>query len=467
MTKKITALCAVLSLFLTSSAQDFSGYRNGNYTGVNGVFFNPANFADSRYKFDFNLFSISAFVGNNQAKFSLSDLNNSFNGDSIKNQLFGDRAGKSSGLVNTTVHGPSLMFNAGKKMAIALTTKARVMANVADMDGKLANTIMDDFNNDPSLPYTISSPEDMRFTVNGWTEFGLSLSRILSDRGENFFKGGLTLKYLAGAGNGYFNLAGFKGTLNDDLVRQDVYLANATGGIAVGFGGIRIAGFEAEDLLKMKSTGIGADIGFVYEFRPEYEKYSDGNGSRGQNKYKFKVGMALLDLGKISYQRDLQRSGSYNIDITGNERLYLSELDGVDVDDYKTFFNSRPQFFTAEAAGNESNYKVALPSTLQLDLDYHLHKNTYVSLASQFSLAGKSNIFNTYYYNTFTLTPRYEGKGIGLYIPINYNTLTKFNAGASFRFGPLFVGSGSVLTALFGSSKQVDVHMGLRFGLLR
>ena len=42
---------------LPAAAQDFPGYRAGNYTGVNGVFFNPANIADSRYRFDVNLFS--------------------------------------------------------------------------------------------------------------------------------------------------------------------------------------------------------------------------------------------------------------------------------------------------------------------------------------------------------------------------------------------------------------------------
>lgn len=35
------------------------------------------------------------------------------------------------------------------------------------------------------------------------------------------------------------------------------------------------------------------------------------------------------------------------------------------------------------------------------------------------------------------------------------------------RLGPLFIGSGSVLTALLGDSRQADVHIGLRFGGLQ
>ena len=64
-----------------SIAQDFPGYRAGNYTGVNGVFFNPANLADSRYRFDFNLISVSSFVGNNQATFKLKNITQSFDAD--------------------------------------------------------------------------------------------------------------------------------------------------------------------------------------------------------------------------------------------------------------------------------------------------------------------------------------------------------------------------------------------------
>ena len=57
-------LILLLLIFLQSvSAQDFPGFRTGNYTGVNGVFFNPANIADSRYRWDFNLFlSVAASV---------------------------------------------------------------------------------------------------------------------------------------------------------------------------------------------------------------------------------------------------------------------------------------------------------------------------------------------------------------------------------------------------------------------
>src|SRR6478736_4529423 len=69
------------------SAQTYPGYRTSNYTGVNGVFFNPANIADNRFKWDVNLFAINGFVGTNQGGLKFSDITHSFTADSLKSKL--------------------------------------------------------------------------------------------------------------------------------------------------------------------------------------------------------------------------------------------------------------------------------------------------------------------------------------------------------------------------------------------
>jgi hypothetical protein len=58
-------------------------------------------------------------------------------------------------------------------------------------------------------------------------------------------------------------------------------------------------------------------------------------------------------------------------------------------------------------------------------------------------------------------------KRFGFYLPINYNELTKMNAGAALRVGPMYVGSGSILSALMGKSKQADIYFGFRIGILK
>lgn len=52
-------------MLMSAYAQhDLAGY----YIGVNGVYSNPANIANSRYRWDVNLLGIGAGVGNNQAQ---------------------------------------------------------------------------------------------------------------------------------------------------------------------------------------------------------------------------------------------------------------------------------------------------------------------------------------------------------------------------------------------------------------
>lgn len=463
--KKLQWLVCSLALTAPAMAQDFPGFRSGNYTGVNGVFFNPANIADSRYRWDINFISLGTVVGNNKASFSLKDIGNSFKGDTLENQLFGENAGPSSGTFNLNVVGPSGMFNVGKKMAFALTTRTRTMVTLADIDGKLADKLLSDFEEDASLPYTINSANNMRVSANAWTEFGASMARVLLDKGTHFLKGGVTLKYLAGAANAYLYIDQFKGTINADEVEGDAFLSNTTGQLGIGFGGVKLNDFEAGDLLSFKSTGIGGDLGFVYEFRPGCE--GGNTKGRDENKYKFRIGAALLDIGSMKYTRDQQRSGGYDIHVTGSEAFYMSELKDAKLDDFKSVLNSHPAYFTA-LGDSSASYKVSLPTTLQLDADYHFCHGFYVNIAGQLSMAKTdTKPYNTQYYNGFAVTPRFETKMLGVYIPVSYNELTKMKAGLSLRAGPLFIGSGSVLTALFGDSKQADVHFGIRFGKLQ
>ncbi len=455
----------------TLSAQDFPGFRSGNYNGVNGVFFNPASIADSRYRWDVNIFSLNTSVGNNQTSFKLKTIGDTFNGDSLSNKFIGQNAGASSGIVNASIIGPSFMFNTDKRSAIAFTSRARVMMNATDIDGKLAGKIMDDFSeNDPDLPYTINSDKNMRVSLNTWSEFGLSYARVLRDEGKHFLKGGITLKYLAGVANGYMNIANLKATINQDPVDFDPYLNNSGGRFELGLGGINLTDFDAGKLTSFKSTGVGADIGFIYEFRPDHEKYrlDSNNWRRNLNKYKFRFGMALLDMGSIKYDRDMQRSGAYDIHITGAEKLYLAQLSEVEADSLKSFFDNNPQYFTAVAGGNSKNYQVGLPASLQIDADYHFHQGFYINLSGQLSLVNtKNKPYNSQYYSSFSLVPRYEGRAFGIYLPVSYNKLTNLNAGLSLRSGPFFIGSGSILTAIMSHSKQADIFMGLRIGGLQ
>jgi hypothetical protein len=453
--KKWILLPLMAISFSAAIAQSYPGVRTSRFIGVNGVFQNPAAVSGTPYKFDINAFSIHTFDGNDQASFSLRNFSDSFNGDSLSNQVFGKNAGISNGMLELTVTGPSVMIAVGKKMGFALTTRTRTMANLIDIDGPLINQISD-AGATSSFPYRISSTENMQVVANGWSEIGLSFGHEILHKKAHFLKGGFTLKYLAGIGNAFVNVDHLQGTVNE-VVPGDPYLGNATGKVATGFGGIQLTNAEFGDYFNFNNSGFGTDLGLIYEYRPDLKK----------DNYLFRVGVSVLDIGKIKYKRDLQNSGSYAIDITGTEKFYLSDLENEDIENYNDVFLSHPNYFTPIAGSTTTTYDVALPTTLQLSMDYRLPAGFFGSLEAQFPIGDESKVFNSRYYQNITLTPGYENKTFGVYMPLNYNSLTEFNAGLSLRIGPMFLGSGSVISSLIGTSKQADVHLGIHIGIKR
>ena len=141
-------------------AQDFPGFRTANYGGANGVFFNPASIADSRYKWDLNLISISTNVGNNQATYNVKNLGK-IGSDSLLNMFIGNQDGTNA-VASTSIQGPSLMFTLNRKSAMALTTRLRVQFNAMDLDGRLANQLLNS---------NVNSGENITINSNSYTFF--------------------------------------------------------------------------------------------------------------------------------------------------------------------------------------------------------------------------------------------------------------------------------------------------------
>jgi hypothetical protein len=167
----------------------------------------------------------------------------------------------------------------------------------------------------------------------------------------------------------------------------------------------------------------------------------------------------------LKFTPDAARSGNYDIHVNGSEWYDPNELKGVEVDNYSEYFSNRSEFFTRHATSGR--YSVSLPTALHVDADYYIEKGFYVNLATQLNLiSNKTKVYNSTYYNSVSLTPRWEKKTIGVYLPLNYSALTKFNVGLGAHLGPVFFGSGSIFNLLFGGSRQADAQLGFHvYGL--
>ncbi len=464
--KKLYVVLLLVLPAISVFSQNYPGYNTGNFTGVNSVFFNPANIADNPYKWDVNLISVNATIVNDYATVDTKNLFKSFNSDSL-DKIINRKNGTNANLsLDFDAFGPSFMFNLDKQSSIAITTRARFMLNGDKIPNNLLNTIE---NKGSNITFP-SNANSKRFdiTLNGWEEYGITYARVISDQKTNYFKGGITLKYLAGAGSGYFVTTNFNGTLDKDILDNTILKA-ATGQLLFGYSGS--TKFNDVAKFKFNGSGIGADLGFVYEYRPDIK--SDEFAGR----YKLKAELAIHDIGSISYDHSTD-DGTYDLNTAlnprpfplGSDTMQLARFSGVTTD-FNTLRDAVKEAdpMLKKTSNATNKYKMALPTSLTGAVDFNLYSSFYLNLGGMISLnKGASKAEKTHTVNYITFTPRYEKKAYGFYLPLSYNDISGFNAGISMRGGPFFAGSGSILsTVLSGKTSQADFHFGLHVGILK
>ena len=449
--KKIILTVLLTSLSFCLKAQSYIGFLTDNYSGVHGVISNPASITDSRFKADINLAGAS-FFGNNDY-YGINILDATKDGYSFDLEAKTDSKDSNSGGVNLDVLGPSFMFNLSKNSSIALFSRARVMVNANNISGASIESIDDDTTDDYSF-------EDVNMSVlaHSWAEFGVTYARTLLNKKQHVLKGGLSLKYLKGIGSVYAETR--DASIDYDADGIDLGGGEATGSITTSgaFVYARSDEFDDDDYdveLAKNASGFGADIGFVYEFRPDYADFESddikNNNYKHLNKYKFKVGVSVTDIGFVDYEDGIREGFDVN-----NANVSYDDFDTADnIGEFLNAFYAR--------TNQDSAYKIDLPTALHVNVDWNMNSKIYLNLNTDLSLMSKDRITANRIANTVSLTPRYETKWFSFYLPLSVIENNGFRIGTGFRAGPLYVGSGSVISAFSSdNNRQADVYAGLK-----
>ncbi|HZJ18780.1 MAG TPA: DUF5723 family protein [Pricia sp.] len=423
------------------SAQSYIGHTMDNYAGVHGVASNPANVFDSPFSSDINLISASGFVGSDFIGLPFSDLLASAGDFDFDSDAERYPSEENHFFTNIDVMGPSFMFNVGDKQSFALITRARGLFNLNNIDGNLYERISDGF--DIGNDFDFDS-KNLNATVHVFSEIGVTYGRELWRTQDQFLKGGVTLKYLMGAGGLFASSPELSGNYNgttNQLATQ--------GSLAYG----KTPGFESDSPeFGNLSGGFGADIGVVYEYR---KRIMDDRvqGQRAQQ-YKFKMALSLTDIGSINYKNS--ENTTYNADgnVNGLE-FETKDLEEVLEDNYSG----------TTVTGEQ---KIALPTALHIMADYYIGSRWYVGLYTGLSIRGSGKSHTSTIINTVTVAPRFETKWFSVYSPLGLRQYGDLAWGLGMRVGPLTVGSGSILTNLISDkSKNADVYVGLKIPLYK
>jgi hypothetical protein len=434
-----TAVClALVAGIIQVKAQAFAGFRAGKNSGVNGVFSNPASMAGSNYKWDVNLGSAHLEWGFEGSSASDTLFNKNFKG--VKTSEMITESLKANGYVNLDLYGPSIMMNLHNSSSLALTTRYRIMGNLHDFGGRVSGSEKDSL-------FTYTGEASQKAVANAWSEVGASFATIVSKTADHTISAGVTAKYLRGDLNAYGSLSNFSGTA---FTGQDAYLTNTYGRFTAG---TNQGENEENDVI---GHGMGADIGFVFEKAAPLSQ-------QHLKKYKYRLGVSIRDIGAIHYSIRNDQHLDYNVHIPGSDRFHVNVLDSMSCTQVKDYMNSKPNWFTNNQPGG-NNYKASLPTTALVSFDMALGAGFYVDMASQISLSNRDDAYSSFLPNYISVTPRYEGKVLSVYLPVGYNEISKMSAGLSVKLGPVFIGSNSLFNNAFGGDIS-DFHLGLRLGL--
>ncbi len=482
MVKKNLIIATALLASITANSQDFLGLSTGNYAGITGVHIQPASIADSRYMFDINLSSVSLGFKSNFVGFDRSfAVSNRFNFKGIDN--FYDFRNKTLSplklapgekgyfdVTNTYQVPMSFMLTTGKKGAIALNMRTRTAFAAQNLPNEMIGLLFD-INPTTTAINTNIPANGLNLRGVSWLDAGLTLARTVVNTGKHFVKVGITGKYIGGLSSQYL----IADQLNIDVKSpSDVYINS--NGSPVQYGHSPTNFNVRPENYRPDASSFGFDAGIVYEFRGRINNFKVGKLNdkgeivsklrRDKNKYTFRLGASIVDAGSMAFT-----SSDKAKDFTVNNTFDFTNAGINDVATFDNFVNSKVANYTSNTL---NDYTIALPTAYNIQADLHIIKGIYVNgmYNKATNFFNKDVTFRTFTPEYLAITPRWETRMVGLYVPFvqrnlsNLKTTENWNIGTTVRLGPVFAGTNNLATLFKSTSvNEADVHFGVKLPL--
>jgi outer membrane protein OmpA-like peptidoglycan-associated protein len=472
MTKKIFLSSFCYWICSSILAQNFLGLINSNYAGVNDLYFNPASIADSRHSFHINLISFGADVSNNYYRFNKNlDL---FAGSDANQNIELTKTGRGK-VANAgfDLRLPSFMVRLDENHSFALGLKVRTLLSGNNISSSLYDIAEKGLENTnlQNLPFQNATAN---LNIHSFGEIFGTYSRVILKKDNHFLKTGITLKYLGGIGATNFTLKKLDYEIKEEntapmgqpAFNEPVMNINRLEGTLAYSATDAVnevdLGSQLSSMFSNGNNGFGVDIGAIYEYRPDKERYTykmDGEEREDNrmNKYKYRIGFAITDIGSIRYKTT--QTERYDFDVT-NKKITGTQFSNANSgDDFASYLNL--------LGGQSSNsFRMSLPTTMNLSFDYNVYQKFYLNGTIIQNLL-PTNSIGTRYHSLLAVTPRIELGAVEFSAPIALkNNYTQIALGTMLRLGPIFVGTDNL--AGFVNLYKPDganVYFGLAFGI--
>ena len=431
----LLALVLLCGASLAVRAQQNLGYHTDNYAGIHNIDFQPADIVDGRYQVDINIVNGSLNVGNNYVGMNSKVLRNP---DDFKDPLFKEHFlterlnGEAKNVyLNTQLQLPSVAFTVGKS-AFAFSANFHTLFNVEGVSEKIAYMSYRELKT-PDLWLTPYDNKNFSVQAMGYVDYGVSYGREVFHKGRHFLKAAGTVKLL----QGLYSEQMYSKNANFSFKNNDTMSVNNTD-----FSYGHSANFEkdANSLLGFKFEGLpsfGFDAGIVYEYRKKEDKYTyniDGFDEqyRDRNKYIFKLGASIVNIGSIDFRRGAGSASFYAN--TGN--IVVKDFSVKSVAQFDSVVNH--YFHKKDDAG--TIYHQALPTLINLTADYNIWKGLYANVTASIAPSRVAEVAKVNAFSNYSVTLRYEHKWFGVWVPFSSDVLNNQHVGLGARLGPVIFG---------------------------
>jgi hypothetical protein len=447
------SICLSLLLTLTGSyalGQEMLGFVNSNYSGSQGVSVNPSYMANSKLRADISLFTFNSFVDNNYfylpageasffsvitGKYEFPYFDKPYGrGERNVHSYYLDPADKDF-YVNTRLNGPSVMFGLNDHF-ISVHTSYRMVGSMRRVPYDIANFsyYAMDYYPQHNIYYERSN---YNMAAMGWWEMGISYATVLARPFHTLWSAGITVNFMAGYSGAYVN-----GNQTNYIVYNDSIINVDYLDAELGFSLPMDYQTNEVDLFHnlIRGTGMGVDIGINFQYRdkPYLRKYAGMYYQKKFEDYRYRVGLAVLDIGYIDFRTHAER---HSYDGVSNHHINVESLEYTNINDE---LNSVSFLFYGdpEASLRGNSFRIYLPTSVSLQFDYNAEGPWFINA----TLIARLPVFKPMIERptVLALTPRYETRELEVSLPMIFYDFYSPRLGLAVRYRGFTIGSDNI-----------------------
>jgi hypothetical protein len=422
---------------LECNAQDYQAVKGSSYAGALTVSDNPASILSTPYPWDITVFSVG--LKNTSNAISFDNFSYLHHADTLNYHWTNGDLARRYAAVNFNVHLLNVRLDLGRKQAISFGANLRGYG--AARTGKFAySDTLQNMNQFFNINQNTTFQGDL--VSSSWLELYGTYSKTLWDDEKGRLNGGITLKAQRGIGGVYAQMNGgtVSRSVENSLTVYTVNAGNAKYGYSSNFDYWNVnhsASENIKDIISHSQSGASFDLGFEYLVKPQYVQiYGDPDDYYD---YTWKFGASLLDVGENVYvygtqSRQAGRPNSNATDVELNEKF--------DVIGTLAQFNDSLATIVSSISRPRGKFRIYNPARFNFNADHLFPGHFAINADLTLNLGGNNEgqrLF-TKDLTLFALTPRWETKNLGGYLPVEVTTDGRVWVGGAFKAGPLLFG---------------------------